>query len=169
MQIHIFDPVTNLYVCSRSADPDPLRPGHFLWPFNSAQIAPPDIADGQRVVWDGSSWSVEDIPTSLDPSHVPEPTEMEILANLTWAVQNHLDKKALERRYDGILSLCTYATSTDLKFAAEGQAGVIWRDGVWSKCYSIMADVQAGKRTIPTEEELLAELPTFTWPDETSQ
>ena len=166
MLIHVFDPVTNLYVGSRSADPDPLRPGHFLWPFNSSQISPPDILDGQRVVWNGSSWGVEDIPAPLEPSPVPEPTEEEILADLTFAVQRHLDSIARKRRYDGILSLCSYSTSTDSKFSAEGKAGIVWRDGAWSKCYAIMADVQAGKRPIPTEEELLAELPTFAWPDE---
>ena len=90
----------------------------------------------------------------------------EILADMRQAIQDHLDTKPKERLYDGILSLCTYATSTDPKFAAEGQAGVAWRDACWAKGYEIMDEVLAGNREIPTVEELLAELPVFRWPDE---
>ena len=34
-----------------------------------------------------------------------------------------------------------------------------WRSQVWAKGYEILAEVQEGKREIPSEEELLAELP----------
>lgn len=100
-------------------------------------------------------------PVLADP---PPPTPDQIIAGMTSAVQSHLDAKARERNYDGILSLCTYATSVIPKFAAEGQAGVEWRDAVWAKCYEILADVQAGTRPTPTAEQLIAELPGFTWP-----
>lgn len=100
-------------------------------------------------------------PILVDP---PPPTPEQIIANMTAAVQQHLDVKARERNYDGILSLCTYAASPNSKFAAEGQAGVEWRDAVWAKCYEILADVQAGTRPAPTAEQLIAELPGFTWP-----
>ena len=85
-------------------------------------------------------------------------------SRLTSAIQSMLDDKAKERNYDSILSLCTYATSTAAKFAAEGQAGVSWRDEVWAKGYAILADVESGSRAIPTESELLSELPSFVWP-----
>ena len=85
-------------------------------------------------------------------------------SRLTSAIQSMLDEKAKERGYDSILSLCTYATSPTAKFAAEGQAGVSWRDEVWAKGYTILADVEAGTRSIPTVDELLAELPDFAWP-----
>lgn len=92
------------------------------------------------------------------------PTPEQVIASMTAAVQRHLDGKARERNYDGILSLCTYAASPNSKFVAEGQAGVEWRDAVWVKCYEILADVQAGTRPAPTAEQLIAELPGFTWP-----
>ena len=85
-------------------------------------------------------------------------------SRLTSAIQSMLDEAAKERGYDSILSLCTYATSTAAKFAAEGQAGVSWRDEVWAKGYAILADVESGSRAIPTVDELLAELPNFVWP-----
>ena len=95
----------------------------------------------------------------------PEPapkTNDEIITELTAAVQAHLDAKAKEKNYDGILSLCTYATSTNPIFAAEGQASVEWRDAVWAKCYQVLGDVLAGTRPVPTKEELITELPAFT-------
>lgn len=80
------------------------------------------------------------------------------------AVQEMMDLKAKERGYDNILSACTYATNTNTKFAAEGQACVTWRDSVWSACYQIMADVASGTVPEPTLNELLAELPSMVWP-----
>lgn len=100
------------------------------------------------------------------PYVTPEPTPEDIQKTLTDAIQRHMDIKARERNYDGILSLCTYATSTDPKFQAEGQAGVAWRDAVWAKAYDVMAAVRAGDRAVPAVDELLAELPAFHWPDE---
>lgn len=94
------------------------------------------------------------------------PTAEEILKIMQDAIQRHMDAKARERNYDGILSLCTYATSTNPKFSAEGQAGVSWRDECWSRGYEIMAEVQQGLRPIPTEQELLGELPALVCPDE---
>lgn len=102
----------------------------------------------------------------IAPYIPPAPTPEEIVETMRQAVQAHLDAKPQERLYDGILSLCTYATSTNPKFAAEGQAGVEWRDACWAKGYEIMNAVLAGNREIPTVEELLAELPVFVWPDE---
>lgn len=94
----------------------------------------------------------------------PEPTPAEIIAQLSHAVQSHLDHTARERNYDGILSCATYSTSTNPQFAAEGLACVGWRDAVWAACYAVMADVMAGNRPVPTESELLAELPVMAWP-----
>lgn len=84
---------------------------------------------------------------------------------LTSAIQSHMDNTAKERGYDNIMSLATYATSTNPKFSAEGQSGVEWRDEVWAQGYAILADVEAGVRDVPTEDELLAELTAFTWPN----
>ena len=111
---------------------------------------------------------------TIETYEIPDPTPEEIAAaqaaemeriktELTNAIQAHLDTKARERNYDGILSLCTYATSTNAKFQQEGQAGVVWRDACWAKGYEVMEAVLAGTRAIPTAVELIAELPIFTW------
>ncbi|WP_145156179.1 hypothetical protein [Pseudomonas oryzihabitans] len=84
-------------------------------------------------------------------------------ATLTAAVQAYLDDQARARRYDGILSLCTYATSRVPKFATEGQAGVEFRDTCWSHCYEVLDDVKQGRRPVPTAADLLQELPTLDW------
>ena len=94
------------------------------------------------------------------------PTEAEIQASLTQAVQVHLDSKAQERNYDNIHTACTYINSSDPVFASEASALLLWRDKVWRECYSILDDVKAGRRQIPSVPELLAYLPSFSWPDE---
>ncbi len=118
-------------------------------PFERAEPADPAQIDG---VWQ-QSWRV--VPWS----------EEEMQAHLVAVIQQRLDTTAQSRAYDGILSLCTYATSPSPRFAAEGQAGVEWRDACWTKGYQILAECQAGTRPIPTPEELIAELPAMVWPE----
>ena len=80
------------------------------------------------------------------------------------ATQKRLDDFARTRNYDGILSLCTYATSAVPKFAAEGQYGVNARDATWAKLYSIMGEVQAGTRPAPVGfADIEPELPVLEW------
>lgn len=79
--------------------------------------------------------------------------------------QARLDAFAQTRNYDGILSACTYATSTVPKFQIEGQYSVDARDQTWAALYALMADVQAGTTPAPTSwAEVEAILPTLSWP-----
>ena len=80
-------------------------------------------------------------------------------AALTATIQGHLDASAQLRGYDGILSLCTYATSGNPAFATEGQAGIAFRDACWIVGGQLLADVTAAERPVPTTAELLALLP----------
>lgn len=142
-------------VCNGSWDETAFPEGWF------PEFAPPtqaiEITEATGTPAFGWTWNG----TTFDPP--PPPSAAEIQAVLVNAVQLHLDAVAKTRNYDGILSLCSYATSINTTFKAEGQAGVTWRDAVWAHCYQVMADVQAQTRTVPTVPELIAELPTITW------
>ena len=81
-------------------------------------------------------------------------------------VQERLDAFARTRNYDGILSAATYATSTIQKFAEEGQYAVEARDSTWSTLYTILAEVEAGTRPLPSSyEDIESELPALIWRD----
>jgi len=98
---------------------------------------------------------------------VPPPARPadEVQAEIVQATQKRLDDFARTRNYDGILSACTYATSSVPKFSAEGQYCVGARDATWAKLYSIMGEVQAGQRPMPAGfADIESELPSLTWP-----
>lgn len=92
---------------------------------------------------------------------IPDPTPEEIQAQLTAKVQTYLDTTAQKLGYDSCLSVCSYVDTGVVKFDEEGEAFRKWRSAVWAKGYEIVAEVQAGTREIPTEEELFAELPNI--------
>lgn len=88
-----------------------------------------------------------------------------IKVEVTKATQDRLDTWARTRNYDGILSAATYATSSVPKFAAEGQSAATARDATRAALYNLMAEYQAGTRTMPqgfTDVEPL--LPALEWP-----
>lgn len=86
--------------------------------------------------------------------------------NIIAQTQKRLDKFAQIHNYDGILSACTYATSTVPKFQLEGQYCVAFRDATWAKLYEILAEIESGIRPIPTGfMDIEADLPHITWPN----
>lgn len=90
--------------------------------------------------------------------------EFELTATrLTDYVQRHLDATVKAKGYDSVLSAATYATSANSKFKADGIAAIKWRDAVWTACYAMLTDAKTGVKPIPTEDELLASLPTLNW------
>lgn len=86
-----------------------------------------------------------------------------IKATLLKAVDDYMDKTVQERGYDNIAKCVTYEGDEDPIFNAEGTAAKKWRSKVYRKCYGILAEVENGIRPIPTEEELIAELPIIDW------
>lgn len=122
---------------------------------------------------DGQGWRAVNDASDCTPDEVwqqeqPGPlalTQQQIAAQFTASIQRRLDDFARQRNYDGILSACTYATSTVAKFKSEGQACVNLRDATWAAAYDILAKVQAGQRPMPTSiADIEADLPAAVWP-----
>jgi division protein CdvB (Snf7/Vps24/ESCRT-III family) len=83
---------------------------------------------------------------------------------LTDSVQKYLDSFVQSRGYDNVLSTITYITSTVPQFKLEAQYVLEARDKVWLKANELLDDVMKGRRSIPTIEEVLTELPVLEWP-----
>lgn len=82
---------------------------------------------------------------------------------MTAAVQSHMDAQAATKGYDSIMSACSYAAFENA-FQAEGHAFLTWRAQCWLASYAILDAVEAGERPVPTEAELIAELPSLVLP-----
>jgi hypothetical protein len=91
---------------------------------------------------------------------VPETSEQTV-KRLEAVLDRHLDAVANSYRYESIRTMVTYATSNHQTFGPEGRAAVKFRDAVYAYGIQVIADVEAGNRGIPTEEELIAELPAL--------
>ena len=110
--------------------------------------------DGETVK---RNYTVEDIPLAELTARLIE--------QITAATQARLDTFARTRNYDGILSACTYASSTIQKFQTEGQYCVNARDATWASLYTIMGEVEAGTRPRPAGfTDIAPDLPVLTWP-----
>lgn len=127
----------------------------------ATQVAEPNgcVFNADRNRWE-TSWTVRDKTAEELASDVAK-----LQADIVAATQQRLDDFARTRNYDGILSACTYATSTVPKFQAEGQYAVNARDNTWATLYTVMGEVQAGTRPMPSGfADVEPLLPTLAWP-----
>ena len=85
-------------------------------------------------------------------------------------VEARLNAFAATRRYKDIYTAKAAKDSHITKYAAEGQYCELMWGETYVKCEELLAeympDVLAGKRPIPTWEEIEAQLPPLMWPDE---
>jgi hypothetical protein len=147
------------------ADESPLEAGVYLLPAGAVDTTAPSIPEGKKAKWNGS-WVYEDIPKPEPDIEPEEPTPEQIQDQIVRDTQRRLDAFARTRNYDGILSACTYATSSNAKFAAEGQYCVESRDATWAKLYEIYDEVKAETRPMPSGYDAIkGELPVLEWPD----
>lgn len=140
--------------------PDAIYPKHVI---NGWQIVEVEVPDGfapAGYLWDGITVGIKPISPEEQAAAVER-----IIADITAAAQRKLDTFAQTRNYDGILSAATYATSTNQTFASEGQYAVTARDNTWATLYTVMAEVQAGTRPMPTGfADVESALPVLAWP-----
>lgn len=76
-------------------------------------------------------------------------------------IQGHLDSTARSYGYTNIFTAITYATSLSPRFGPEGIAFRDWRDQVWLYGYQVIEDVKNDIRPMPSDEDLIQELPPF--------
>lgn len=140
--------------------PDCVQKYPYISAFPSVVVA--ETATEHYICRQPVNWAdVEEFAESL-LSEIAAKEQARIKRTLTDAVQRHLDLIAQAAGYDDIKSAVTYADEPAVpKFQAEGQQFRAWRSLVWAACYVILADVMAGTRTVPTVDELLAELPAL--------
>lgn len=92
----------------------------------------------------------------------PPETPEQIIARLESAIDSHLDTIAHSYRYESIRTMVTYAFSDHPTFGAEGRAAVKWRDACYQRGIEVLGEVEREERAIPTEAELIDELPLIT-------
>lgn len=109
-----------------------------------ATLAP--ACPGPDYVWDGSAWIMD-----------VERREARAIS----LIQFHMDAKARQYGYGGILSAVSYAGSSQTKWREEGAAFSRWRDDVWLCGLALLADVEPKADKTINDEELIAALPAF--------
>jgi hypothetical protein len=170
------DSVTGISVAAEPARNGPGMPPvvslQFVWaresayPTNAPELfgTCPDTSDtqidGVLALYVQSDWAQMHID---EMNARPKPPGLQDV--VTSATQARLDAFAQTRNYDGILSACTYASSTVLKFAKEGQYAVNARDATWSALYTLLGEVQAGTKPAPDGfKDVEPLLPVLVWP-----
>ena len=99
------------------------------------------------------------------PEQLEQDRLLALKSNIESRTQQRLDDFARTRNYASMMSLCTYATSTNPLFSVEGQYGVEARDATWAKLYEILAEVESGIRPVPASyDDIEPELPALEWP-----
>lgn len=135
--------------------------------FSVQPVASPDVLwtqivfEGEPQLVNGAwvqSWVVRDA-TDAEKSAMVDARERQC----SDAAQVHLDAGAQSRGYDDIVAACSYAASSHVRFGQEGRDCLQWRDAVWDAVSLVFQDVRAGRRDLPTADEVVAALPQIVW------
>lgn len=143
--------------------------GFYSREIHGANMPPDSIEIGEEAHADlikGQDQGKRIIPDEQGFPVLADPLPEVVMSRFVGEIQFRLDAWARTRGYDGILSACSYATSTVPKFSAEGQRAVQLRDDTWAAAYAVLAQVQSGAREVPNSlADLEAELPALEWPE----
>lgn len=103
-------------------------------------------------------------PTPTPIEDVPQTTLVRVMDLAKEMVQDRLDNWAKTRGYDGIMSVVTYAYSSNPVRSAEGTKAIANRDDTWDAMYAYMDKVTTKQLPVPmTVAEISAQLPELTW------
>lgn len=79
------------------------------------------------------------------------------------AAEEFMNMIVRERGYYSIFTAVSYAGDEDVIYDAEGKAAKKWRSKVYRTVYQIIKDVHEGKRDMPTNAQMVLELPDINW------
>lgn len=152
-------PDTRAFIAISEELESPEEPGLFYPPGDATFDPAPNIPEGWRAVRNAqnTAWVLEEIPQPEEPVEVLTPEQQQAL--LDRAIQRRLNDGARAWGYDSMDRAASYVASTRPKWAAEATALIAWRDDTWDAAHTIQQAVLAGTRPIPTEAQLLSELP----------
>jgi hypothetical protein len=88
-------------------------------------------------------------------------TGEQTISRLDNAIESHIQTIVKAMGYNNLERMAVYLSSTNPTWAAEAAAAPKWVTALWEKALVIQADVEADKRPIPSEIELIAEMPLF--------
>ena len=97
------------------------------------------------------------------PGRWPKMEAEQTRQELEDALDAYIDSVAKAKGYDSRITAALRASYPN-PWQAEGIAFGTWMDSCYSTALTIMAEVQAGTRPIPTKDELIAAMPTMVWP-----
>ena len=122
---------------------------------------------GEMVDWTKKQYAngtLQDIPLPPEPEpYVPTPEEIaaQTRRQLEFAVDEFMDSKAREKGFRDRHSFALRAGITGSSWHDQAQVFGAWMDAVNDYCWQVLVDCNEGKRTVPTVDELLAELPVL--------
>ena len=113
-------------------------------------------------IW-AEQWEIVDYPQEQIIINQEE-QKNQIKTSIVQQTQQRLDDFANTKNYDGIMSCCTYASSTNQQFISEAEYCISARDATWTTLYQILSDVENNIRPIPSSfTEIEPELPVLEW------
>ena len=113
-----FDLLTGEYTGIYNAPKDSKSHGRYQIPAFATTIEPPEPAENQKVIWDGATWQLEDIP---EPEPEPEPTDEDLRQQEIRRLEGMLS----ERQSAYVKLLTTGATQQELAECQEEIQAII--------------------------------------------
>lgn len=136
-----------------------------LWRVERDDVAKTWVAVEDNSTIERFGFTRADFPDAKAPDlpEYPVQSPEQIQQDIEAALNAHIDSVARAKGYDSRIT-ATLRAGYPNPWQAEGIAFGAWMDACYAKAFEIMTAVQAGTRAVPTEAELIAEMPQIVWP-----